>query len=279
MKKLIYQLPTDLFEIFVVELNGYGVEILNKDEENTVFAIYAEDSEVDSLKTAVNEIFDDLGNGKLILEEELQEENWEEKWKENFKPIKIPPFIIIPEWEIYTGKKYIPIKLKIAQAFGTGLHATTQLVLSLLPKYIKEGDTVLDIGTGTGILAIAAGKLGAKNIEAIDIHDKAVEECRINAWENQVDIKCEQKSIEDIEGNFDIILANLQIEIFREYFKYIPSHFKKYLIVSGIFKEKEREEFLNIAKSYNLDIVEETSKPESPEKPEDLWYAFVLKHS
>lgn len=279
MKKLIYQIPTDLFELFVVELNGYGVEIVNRDEEYTVFAIYAEDSEVSSLKSAVNEIFEDLGNGKLVLEEDIQEENWEEKWKENFKPIELPPFIIIPEWEIYTENKLIPIKLKIAQAFGTGLHATTQLVLSLLPKYMKENYSVLDIGTGTGILAIASAKLGASKVKAIDIHDKAVEECKINAWENQVNIECEEKSIEDIEGLFDIILANLQIEIFRKYFKYIPSHFKKYLIVSGIFKDKEKEEFIELANSFNLKIVEEKSKPESPEKPEDLWYAFVLEHS
>ncbi len=279
MKKLIYQIPTDFFELFVVELNGYGVEIVNRDEEYTVFAIYAEDSEVSSLKSAVNEIFEDLGNGKLVLEEDIQEENWEEKWKENFKPIELPPFIIIPEWEIYTENKLIPIKLKIAQAFGTGLHATTQLVLSLLPKYMKENYSVLDIGTGTGILAIASAKLGASKVKAIDIHDKAVEECKINAWENQVNIECEEKSIEDIEGLFDIILANLQIEIFRKYFKYIPSHFKKYLIVSGIFKDKEKEEFIELANSFNLKIVEEKSKPESPEKPEDLWYAFVLEHS
>ena len=279
MKKLIYQIPTDLFELFVVELNGYGVEIVNRDEEYTVFAIYAEDSEVSSLKSAVNEIFEDLGNGKLVLEEDIQEENWEEKWKENFKPIELPPFIIIPEWEIYTENKLIPIKLKIAQAFGTGLHATTQLVLSLLPKYVKENYSVLDIGTGTGILAIASAKLGASKVKAIDIHDKAVEECKINAWENQVNIECEEKSIEDIEGLFDIILANLQIEIFRKYFKYIPSHFEKYLIVSGIFKDKEKEEFIELANSFNLKIVEEKSKPESPEKPEDLWYAFVLEHS
>ncbi len=279
MKKLIYQIPTDLFELFVVELNGYGLEIINKDEENTIFAIYAEDSEVNSLKSAVNEIFEDLGNGKIVLEEDLQEENWEEKWKENFKPIEIPPFIIIPEWEIYKENELIPIKLKIAQAFGTGLHATTQLVLSLLPKYVKKGDSVLDIGTGTGILAIAAAKLGASKVKAIDIHDKAVEECKINAWENQVNIDCEEKSVEDIDDLFDVILANLQIDIFRKYFKYIPSHFKKYLIISGIFKDKEKKEFLDLAKAHNLEIVEEISKPESPEKSEDLWYAFVLKHS
>ncbi|NPA53899.1 MAG: methyltransferase [Aquificae bacterium] len=279
MKKLIYTIPTQLFEIFVVELNGYGIEVINKDEKETVFALYSEDSEVEALKSAVENIFEDLGNGKLLLEENIKEENWEEKWKENFKPIKVPPFIIIPEWEIYEGSEYIPIKLKIAQAFGTGLHATTQLVLSLLPKYIKEGKTVLDIGTGTGILAIAAAKLGAEKVDAVDIHDKAVEECKINAWENQVKINCYQKSADEIKNSYDVVLANLQIEIFRNSFENISKLFKEFLIISGIFKEKEKEEILNMAKKENLSLLEEKSKPESLEKPEDLWYAFVFKHS
>ncbi len=278
MKKLIYEIPTPLFEIFIVELNGYGVEILNKDEKETVFAIYAEEKEEKTIKDAVEEIFEELGNGKLILEESIEEENWEEKWKENFKPIKIPPFIILPEWEIYEGKDLIPIKLKIAQAFGTGLHATTQLMLSLLPKYIKENLSVLDIGTGTGILAIASGKLGAKKVDAIDIHDKAVEECGINAWENRVNINCKRASVEEITDTYDIVLANLQIEIFREHFKHITKLFKEILILSGIFKEKEKEELLKMDEEKNLLMIEEVSKPESPEKPEDLWYGFVFKH-
>ncbi len=279
MKKLIYEIPSDLFELFVVELNGYGIEIINRDEKETVFAIYTEDKEEQSIKEAINSIFEDLGNGKLVLEESIKEENWEEKWKENFKPIEIKPFIIIPEWEVYERKDLIPIKIKVAQAFGTGLHATTQLVLSLLPEYIEKGNTVLDIGTGTGILAIAAKKLGSGNVKAIDIHDKAIEECKINSWENEVEIDCEKKSVEEIKDKYDVVLANLQIEIFRKHFKHISSLFKKYLIVSGIFKDKEKEEFLKMVESQNLSVVKELSKPESPEKKEDLWYAFVLQHS
>ncbi len=279
MKKIVCELPTDLLDLFVVSLNGYGIEILNRDEKITTFAIYAENNEEETLKETIYSIFEELGNGKIILEEEIKEENWEEKWKENFKPIKIPPFVIIPEWEVYEKKDLIPIKIKVAQAFGTGLHATTQLVLSLLPEFIKNGFSVLDIGTGTGILAIASAKLGASEIYAIDIHDKAVEECKINSWENEVKVKCEQKSVEEVKGSYDVVLANLQIEIFRKYFNKIKPLFKKYLIVSGIFKEKEKEELLKIAENLNLKLIQEEKKPESPEKPEDLWYAFVFQHS
>ena len=278
MKKLIYSIPSELFEIFLVELNGYGVEIINKDENETVFAIYAEKNEEKTLKNSINSIFGDLGNGKLILEEEVVEENWEEKWKEGFPPIKIPPFILIPEWEIYEGKELIPIKLKIGMAFGTGKHATTQIVLSLLPQYIKKGDKVLDAGCGSGILAIAAAKLGASKVDAVDIHKEAVEECKTNSWENEVEINCQLKDINQIDQKYDVIIANIQIEVFRKIFNKLSDSFNRYLIISGIFKDKEKEEILKIAEKNRLSLEKEVSKPESEDKPEDLWYGFVFKH-
>ena len=279
MKKLVYKLPTELFEIFAVELNGYGFEILDRDEKNTVFVIYVEEGEEEALKEAVNEIFNDLGAGELIKEESIQEENWEDKWKEDIKPVKIPPFIILPEWEIYKGKDLIPIKIKIGMAFGTGLHPTTQMVLKLLPKYINKGDTVLDIGTGSGILAIASAKVGAKEVKAIDIDEVAVSECKTNCWENEVNnVKCEKATPEDIKEKFDIVLANLEIKIFREVFKDIAKLFNKYLIISGIFKPKEKDEIIKMAKDYNLKVIDELSQPESEDKPRDMWFAFVLEH-
>lgn len=279
MKKLIYSIPNELFEIFLVELNGYGVEVLNRDENEVVFALYSEDEEVNTLKNSVNEIFEDLGNGKLILEEDIQEENWEEKWKEGFEPIKIPPFILIPEWEIYKGNELIPIKLKIGMAFGTGKHATTQIALSFLPKYIKNNYSVLDAGCGSGILAIASKKLGAKEVDAFDIHKEAIEECKINAWENEVDINCQEKDLSQINKDYNVIIANIQIEVFRKIFDKLVKHFKDYLIISGIFKDKEKNELLEMAEKNNLKLLEEKSKPESEDKPQDLWYGFVFKHS
>lgn len=269
MKKYICEIPSDLFEIFLVELNGYGVEILNKDENITVFAIYDYD------KDAINNIFEDLGSGRIVLEEDIKEEDWEEKWKENFKPIEIPPFIVIPEWEIYQGNDLIPIKLKIAMAFGTGLHPSTQIILSLIPKYISQGDKVIDIGCGTGILSIASAKLGA-NVDAIDIEKQAVEECKVNSWENQVKVNCYQASIEDIKDSYDIVLSNLQMEIFNKYFDKLKDIFKKYWLISGIFKD-EKDKILKMAENSGLEVVEMKSKPEEG-KPDDLWYGFVIKH-
>ncbi len=275
MKKYICELPTDIFEIFLVELNGYGVEILNKDKNNVVFAIYEEDDKNQSIKETIINIFEDLGSGKIILEEDIKVENWEEKWKENFQPIQIPPFIVIPEWEIYEGKEFIPIKLKIAMAFGTGLHPSTQLMLSLIPKYVSTNDKVIDIGCGTGILAIASAKMGAV-VDAIDIEKEAVEECKTNSWENEVNINCFQGSVEDIKDIYDVVLSNLQMEIFDKYFDQIKDKFKKYWLLSGIFKD-EKERIIKMAEDRGLEIVEVVSKPEEG-KPDDLWYGFAIKH-
>ena len=275
MKKLIYSLPAPLFEIFAVELNGYGIEILNRDEREVIFALYAQEEELEGLKNAVQEIFEDLGSGTLILEEDIPEENWEEKWKENFKPIEIPPFVIIPEWEIYTGS-LIPIKLKIGMAFGTGLHPTTQIMLRLIPEFVKKGDTVLDIGTGSGILAIAAAKLGAK-VVAVDIQDEAVRECKDNAWENEVQVECKKASADEIKGKYDIVLANLQIDIFRKYFDHISKLFNKYLLISGIYKEKEKQELLEMAEKNNLKKIKEITQSEQG-RVGDLWYGFVFEN-
>ncbi len=275
MTKFTCQIPTNLFEIFLVELNGYGVEIIKKDENETWFAVYAQKENYKEMKNILNTIFEDIGNGKIILEEEIDEENWEEKWKENFKPIEIPPFIIIPEWEVYNENKYIPIKLKIAMAFGTGLHPSTQIMLTLIPKYINKDDTVLDIGCGTGILSIAAAKLGAK-VDAFDIEKEAVEECKINSWENQVSINCWQGDIESIENQYDIVLSNLQMDIFDKYFNQIKEKFKKYWLISGIFKD-EKEQIKKFCQENNLEIIEMLSKPEEG-KPNELWHGFVIKH-
>jgi len=272
MKKLIYSLPASLFEVFIVEFNGYGFEILNRDQNEVVFAIYSQEEEVEGLKEAIKEIFEELGGGSFILEEDIPEENWEEKWKDSIKPVKIPPFIIIPEWEVYKGKDLIPIKIKIGMAFGTGLHPTTQIMLKLIPQFVKKGMNVLDVGTGSGILAIASAKLGAE-VEAIDIQEEAIKECRDNSWENEVNVRCEKKSVEQIDKKYDIVLANLQIDIFRNNFDRISKLFDRYLIISGIFKNKERDEIIDMAEKNRLKTIKEISQKNEGE----LWYGFVFE--
>ncbi|MEZ0323665.1 MAG: 50S ribosomal protein L11 methyltransferase [Hydrogenothermaceae bacterium] len=278
MKKLICQIPENLFEIFVVELNGYGFEILSRDNQNVDFAIYSQDNEFESIKQMIEEIFEDIGGGAIKKIEDIKEEDWEEKWKENFKPIHIGKFIIIPEWEIYEGKDFIPIKIKVAMAFGTGLHPTTRLLLKFIPDYITFEDTVLDVGTGTGILAIASKKVGAKSVDAFDIDPRAVEECKINAWENEVNVNCFVSDINNNIPQYDILLSNLQMDIFRNTFDILAKKFKKYWLISGIFKDEEKEKILKMAEKNNLQTVKIDSMSEE-ERDDYIWYGFVFKHN
>ncbi|HHG75533.1 MAG TPA: 50S ribosomal protein L11 methyltransferase, partial [Persephonella sp.] len=126
--------------------------------------------------------------------------------------------------------------------------------------------------TGSGILAVASAKLGAE-VDAVDIQEEAVKECIENSWENEVKINCEKKSVEQINKKYDVVLANLQIDIFRNVFDRLPKLFDKHLIVSGIFKNKERDEIINTAKKNKLKIVKEISE----QKEGELWYGFVFE--
>lgn len=276
MKKIICKIPSNLFEIFLVELNGYGFEIINRKNDEVFFSIYAQDEDYDQVRDMVDEIFQDLSAGGVESVEDIKEENWEEKWKENFKPIRIGNFIIIPEWEVYDSNDYIPIKIKVAMAFGTGLHPTTQLMLRFIPKYIDKEDTVVDVGTGTGILAIASAKIGAK-VDAFDIDPRAVDECKINAWENQVNINCSVRDITDDLNIYDVVLSNLQIDLFEKYFDILAKKFRKYWIVSGIFQEKEKDRLMDMAMKNDLQVVDTKSMSEEG-RAEYVWYGFVLKH-
>lgn len=276
MKKIICSIKPEFFELFLVELNGYGFEILSRQEKEIKFSIYAQDEEFTAIKEMIESIFSDIGDGEIVDIVDIKEENWEEKWKENFKPIKVGKFIIIPEWEVYEGKDLIPIKIKVAMAFGTGLHPTTQLVLRLIPEFVKEGDTVLDIGCGTGILSIAAAKIGAK-VDAFDIDSRAVEECRINSWENEVEVNCFKSDIKEDDKIYDVVISNIQMDVFDKVFDIIAKKFKKFWILSGIFKDEEKEKILQMAQKNNLKAIR--IEHQSEEGREDyVWYGFVFQH-
>ncbi len=184
-----------------------------------------------------------LKNLSLLRVEEL-EEDWE-NWKKGFGPVEVEDFVILPPWKEV-------IFINPARAFGTGLHPTTQLCLKLLREYVKEGDRVLDIGTGSGILAIVSKKLGAGEVIAIDISPDAVQECKENSKLNGVSIECLQSFPSDISGSFDLVLANLELSIFREELRNIVPRIRSIGIFSGLYGREELEEFLDMLGKYDL---------------------------
>ena len=119
----------------------------------------------------------------------IEEDNWSEQWRSAFPPQKIGKhLVIVPTWEeIMAEPPEVLIRLDPGMAFGTGQHPTTQLALELLEAAIKEGDVVADVGTGSGILAIAAAKLGAKRVDAIDLDATAIPIAEANIRLNEVE--------------------------------------------------------------------------------------------
>ena len=141
-------------------------------------------------------------------------QDWMQGWREYFKPVQVTNRIIVkPPWEEWAGSDdTVNIDILPGMAFGTGTHESTQLCMEFIESCMNYRDTVLDVGTGSGILAIAAAKLGASRVIAIDIDADAVENARENIRINNVgDVVKVRKGAEDTIGDevFELIVANI----------------------------------------------------------------------
>lgn len=177
-------------------------------------------------------------------------EDWSSSWKVHFKPLRVGKhLLIVPTWEdavVLPGD--LVIRIDPGMAFGTGGHETTRLCLELLESVMEKSPlltipSLLDLGTGSGILAIAANLLGAGRILALDIDPDAVEIARDNLTLNDMSdsIECGTVPLESLTENFDIILANILAEELVRLAPYLMErlHPGGSLILSGILAEKE----------------------------------------
>lgn len=178
----------------------------------------------------------------------IPEQDWGEGWKKFFKPLRVGSrFVVKPPWaKVRVKKGEIPIEINPGMAFGTGTHATTQLCLKAMEKRLKKrGLSVLDVGTGSGILAIAAGRLEAGEVWGIDIDRNAVENARENVSRNGVSdrVRIRKGSIGKISKGFDLVVANLDFKSLKRMKKALIRHLHQegILILSGVLnKEEER---------------------------------------
>ncbi len=178
----------------------------------------------------------------------INDEDWAHSWKIHFKPLSVGKrLLIVPSWEQQApddGRELIV--LDPGMAFGTGGHETTRLCLECLDELLAEPMTLplLDLGTGSGILAIAAAKLGVRSIDAVDIDQQAVtvaaENCRINAVADQ--IRCSATPLQQLPGGYGIILANILAEELVRLASELVSRLAPggSLILSGILGEREQ---------------------------------------
>ncbi len=181
-----------------------------------------------------------------ITKECIEDKNWNEQWEKSREVIKASDHIVIkPSFKTYKMEKdEIVLTIDPKMSFGTGEHQTTKLVLRLLEKYIKKGMKVLDIGSGTGILAIASIKLGAEKSVAVDFDETCFDNCYENAVVNEVINQIEILTGEiDIvqENKFDLITANIQKNVLLEIADKVKMKTRKnsIIILSGLMKEDE----------------------------------------
>ncbi len=174
---------------------------------------------------------------------EIKEEAWLETWKASFKPIRIGAFLVRPTWSDADPGDAVVLSLDPGMAFGTGLHPTTQACLRALSRIEVRGKRVADVGTGSAILAIACAKRGAREVIARDIDEVAVKEARENVDRNEVAIDLAVGSAADLEGAFDVILANIVAAVLQKIAGDLVAHLapEGRLVIAGIIATEESE--------------------------------------
>lgn len=250
--------PDDLFIKEGVTLYGSIYELDPNDypEEGVYIKAYLPMNSflgetVEGIKQAINNLIKydiDIGKNAVTITE-VNEEEWSTAWKKYYKPVKITDKItIIPTWEEYekTSDDEMIIELDPGMAFGTGTHPTTVLSIRALEQYVKKGDVVIDVGSGSGVLSITAAILGAKKVYAYDLDEIAVKSTRINVKLNHVQDRVDVKQndlIKGVEHQADIIVSNILAEIILQFVEdaYKRLHSGGYFITSGIIKGKKDE--------------------------------------
>ncbi|MDW8361552.1 MAG: 50S ribosomal protein L11 methyltransferase [Myxococcales bacterium] len=172
---------------------------------------------------------------------------WRDGWREHFRPTRIGARLVVhPPWAPWTAADDdVPVCIDPAQAFGTGTHESTRLVLRELDRRIGGGERVLDVGCGSGILAIAALRLGARRATAIDVDPEALVACRENARRNDVAsrLRVTDAPLDRLRGRYDTIVANIEARVLLELAAALTERLAPggALVLSGLLRGQQHE--------------------------------------
>ncbi|MCQ2544902.1 MAG: 50S ribosomal protein L11 methyltransferase [Clostridia bacterium] len=261
----------------------------NKADREPTISAYFEDN--DENKKLISEIkvklmmlkaaeqYSDFGRGidlgRLYAETIPVQDGWQDAWKDNFKPAQVTDRIVVkPTWEEYDAKPdQLVLEIDPGMAFGTGTHETTSLCMKTLEKYLKPEMKVMDVGCGSGILAISAALLGCRDILGIEIDPDAVKVARENVELNKVadNVKIQEGDLtKGVNYKADIVVANLMHNLVMELAPSARKHLAKegIFISSGILIEK-KEQVAKAIKDAKFEILE------IPEDGE--WCAIIAK--
>ena len=255
------ELEKEVMEIARIDL--IDEELLKKDRSKGLIHIYIEPDS--NPKEAVSFLKERFGSAEISCEislESVHEDDWANNWKKFFKPLEIgQKLAICPEWEHYDNKENRAVlRIDPGMAFGTGTHETTRLCMLLLEKYIKPGDNMLDVGSGSGILSIASILLGAESATGVDIDSVAVRTSLENSRLNKVDGKFTAIAgnlVDKVNGTFDIIAANIVADVILLLLGDIGAFLKNggALILSGIIDTREQD-ILNALAALDFEVLD-----------------------
>ena len=238
---------------YLGEAGPFGEVLPQVEQLNTVgiTAYYPETENLEMIRQEVKERLAQLRDfgleiGKTQLTtQQLTEEDWADNWKKYFEPARIThDLTIVPSWTDYeAGPSEKVIKLDPGMAFGTGTHPTTKMSLFALEQVLRGGETVLDVGTGSGVLSIASSLLGAKDIYAYDLDEVAVrvaqENIELNTGMENIHV-APGDLLRGVEIEADVIVANILADILihltEDAYRLVKD--EGYLIMSGIISEK-----------------------------------------
>ncbi len=252
--------------------------LLNADRTKASVSMFVSASSSPSESTGfIRERLDSEGIGYSVEFENINESDWENSWKQYYKPIHVSDkLVIVPAWEKYDpapGENIVI--MNPGMAFGTGTHETTRLCASLISSHLKAGDSVADLGCGSGILAITASKLGAGKCYATDIDPEAVKIAQENAIINKTDnIACFVSDLGKdprIQNNrFHLVVANIVADVIMRLVPDVGNYLEDngVLIVSGIIDERV-DEVKESLSGYGYETIDE--------RHENGWYAAACR--
>lgn len=281
-RELAVELISDIFYDF--GLQGVVVEsripdedadwaegVMQFSETDSVSAYFPQNKDfaekMKEIRKKLAQLEKDLHINTKIQSAEVDEEDWAESWKKYFRPEKVGNFIVVkPTWREYDPEPgEIVLEIDPGMAFGTGTHPSTSLCIQLIEKYIRPGDDVLDIGTGSGILLMTAQKMGAAALWGIDNDPVAVEVAEKNLLRNRADPSVftlmNSNLADGIKQQFAIIAANILTDVILELADSIPRLLRQggIFICSGIISEN-REKVTAKLENTGLEILEAPEK-------------------
>ncbi len=246
---------------------GWGDDAVARPEEYAVIGYFPRNELLEEKRNRLEERLTQLSRTSgirfRIQYGEMDEEDWAESWKAFFYPEKLTGRIVVkPTWREYEAcPDEIILEIDPGMAFGTGIHPTTSTCIGMIESYLKPGDRMLDVGTGSGILMIAAAKLGASEMVGVDLDEVAVDIAEKNLLVNGITpdrfAVVSGNLLEPVRGRFDLVTANILSEVVLRLLENIGTVMadKGVLIVSGII-EKNKDGVLEKMRATGFEIID-----------------------